>query len=267
MSAVVAEPLPMASFTSCEVSVESPVRLPTDRLSLDAARLNSSVRRYFVDEFYTRNFQRIQRESPRSTVLDIGGHKHRKRGRFDANRYAMPIVYANLDERWQPDIVCDAASVPRPDCSFDVVVLAEIVEHLRDPIAALREACRLLRPGGELLATAPFMFRVHTDPIDVGRYAPDWWRDALAQAGFASATLEPQGAVASVAAEIARAWAKDTIDRGVAGPIAAAVLRHGVSWARSWAGRVERLGSWERDGFRGSFTTGYGVRAIKGGRV
>lgn len=241
-----------------------PRRLALERFGLEQGVLDYSVRRYFVDEFFTRHFERLARERPGATIIDIGGHKHRKRGRFDAGRYPMPVRYANLDARWEPDFLCDASAVPAAEGSFDVVVLGEVIEHLPAPEAALREACRLLAPGGELLATAPFMFRVHPDPIDVGRYAPDWWARALERAGFASAQIEPQGAVASVAAEIARAWAKDTIDRGSAGRWAG-VLRAGVRRFRAWAGRVERRGGWESDGFRGSFTTGFGVRALKGG--
>ena len=230
---------------------------------MDSSVLDYSVRRYFVDEFYTRHFDELERRVAR--VLDIGGHKHRKRGRFDANTRRVEMVYANIDASREPDLLCDAGRVPAPDRSFDAVVLSEVVEHLAEPITALREAARLLRDGGVLLATAPFMFRVHPDPIDVGRYAPDWWARALGEAGFTDAQIEPQGAIGSVAAEIARAWVKDSIDRGrLRGP-AAWVARRGVAWARAWVGRAERGHGWEEDPFRGSFTTGFGVRAIKGG--
>lgn len=44
-----------------------------------------------------------------------------------------------------PDIVCDAAAVPKPDKSFDVVSVCELLEHVDDPLAVLREAVRLAR--------------------------------------------------------------------------------------------------------------------------
>lgn len=45
----------------------------------------------------------------------------------------------------------DAAAVPLADGCADVVVAGEILEHVPDLPAAVREACRLLRPGGLLV--------------------------------------------------------------------------------------------------------------------
>ncbi len=48
-----------------------------------------------------------------------------------------------------------ASAVPFPDASFDRVVIANVLFYLRDPVAALREATRLLRPGGRLVLLEP----------------------------------------------------------------------------------------------------------------
>ncbi len=46
---------------------------------------------------------------------------------------------------------CDAAALPLPDGAFDLVVSMAVLEHVRDPVAALRETARLLAPGGTAL--------------------------------------------------------------------------------------------------------------------
>ena len=47
-----------------------------------------------------------------------------------------------------------------PDASFDVVVVGELLEHLRDPGSAVAEAQRVLRPGGTLVGSVPNGYRL-----------------------------------------------------------------------------------------------------------
>jgi ubiquinone/menaquinone biosynthesis C-methylase UbiE len=62
------------------------------------------------------------------------------------------------------DIICDITTVPLPDASFDAILCSEVLEHLPDPIPALREMARLLKPGGVFIGTSPFWSLTHFAP-------------------------------------------------------------------------------------------------------
>lgn len=52
----------------------------------------------------------------------------------------------------------DALHLSFPDGGFDLVVSNDVYEHVPDIQLALAEACRVLRPGGTLIATLPFHY-------------------------------------------------------------------------------------------------------------
>jgi SAM-dependent methyltransferase len=49
-------------------------------------------------------------------------------------------------------VEADALSLPLADASHDAACLVQVLEYVTDPVAALREAARIVRPGGAVLA-------------------------------------------------------------------------------------------------------------------
>lgn len=77
-------------------------------------------------------------------------------------------VDANPERRRWADVACDAQLLPFADASFDSVVSSHMVEHLRDPIAALQEMARVLCTGGVMAHVIPD--RRHTPHRESTRY-------------------------------------------------------------------------------------------------
>jgi ubiquinone/menaquinone biosynthesis C-methylase UbiE len=62
------------------------------------------------------------------------------------------------------DIISDIVSIPLADDSVDAIMCTEVLEHIPDPVSAIKEFGRLVKPGGYLLITAPFASLTHFAP-------------------------------------------------------------------------------------------------------
>jgi SAM-dependent methyltransferase len=124
-------------------------------------------------------------------------------------------------------IAADVRELPFPDACFDSVVCIEVLEYLPDYVKALREFRRVLKDGGRLLITVPFMSPVHgvalpdADDTDFMRLTARGWAHALSDL-FISVRIRPLGGKWTIAADCVLAGLKG---RGLAmGAVRAALL-------------------------------------------
>jgi len=222
---------------------------------LYAGGVGFSVRRHFVDEFLSRHVATL---AAGSRVLDLGGNRVGKRGRFDIGRCGLRVVYANLTRAKRPDVQADAMSVPIRDGCFDAVICSELLEHVPEPVTVLQETCRVLAVGGALLACAPFLYRIHGDPHDYGRYTEDYWIRALSSSGLRIVVLERQGLFYSVLVDFCKQYVDALWHRPLRD-----VARWPLVVAQGMALRREQTQRVRTHPFLRSFTTGYGIVAVK----
>jgi ubiquinone/menaquinone biosynthesis C-methylase UbiE len=92
------------------------------------------------------------------------------------------------------DYISDITTIPVASESFDVILCTEVLEHVSEPIKAVNEFRRILRPGGTLLLTAPLGSGLHQEPYHFyGGYTPYWFHRFLNEAGFKDILVEPNG--------------------------------------------------------------------------
>jgi SAM-dependent methyltransferase len=94
----------------------------------------------------------------------------------------------------ETNLVCDITEIPEPDASFDAVLCTEVLEHVPDPVCALEELARLLKPGGTVILSVPFCSFTHFAPYHfstgLSRY---WYEQHLGRLGFEQVTCEANG--------------------------------------------------------------------------
>jgi SAM-dependent methyltransferase len=91
------------------------------------------------------------------------------------------------------DALASADDLPFDDATFDCVLCTEVLEHCSEPAAVLAEIQRVLRPGGQLFLTTPFMVALHEMPHDYYRYTPSGLRHLAQSAGLAVTSVRSRG--------------------------------------------------------------------------
>ena len=145
------------------------------------------------------------------TVLDVGcGHKPYKPLLLSPPSRATRYIGLDLPDNCysQPDIEWDGHTIPLADASVDSCLFTEVLEHCPDGAAVLGEVWRVLKPGGYLFLTVPFIWPIHTVPHDEYRYTPFSLKRLLHGAGFLITDMKATGGRNAVLSIMLGLWVR-----------------------------------------------------------
>jgi SAM-dependent methyltransferase len=112
-----------------------------------------------------------------------------------AKNAAAELLAADIDPpAGSSALPIDPASgrVPLDDGSIDAILSTQVLEHVADVGAYLREARRLLKPGGLLFCSTHGAFILHRHPTDFRRWTIDGLRYEFETAGFVVERVDPR---------------------------------------------------------------------------
>lgn len=115
-------------------------------------------------------------------VLDVGCGWGGKDIYYATTTRLRSIVGVDIPGVFKPDVATEfaqtvgaskasfltgfAENLPVPEESFDLVIMEDVLEHVRDPEAVLGECLRVLRPGGKCVARFPSIRMVYAHHFD-----------------------------------------------------------------------------------------------------
>jgi SAM-dependent methyltransferase len=123
-------------------------------------------------------------------VLDAGAGDAPYRKHFQHVTYET-ADFGEVDKEYPNlDYKCTLENLPMADATYDLVLCSQVLEHISEPVAALREIRRVLKPNGQAWVSAPLFYEEHEAPYDFHRYTQFAWRRMAAEAGFSVESLE-----------------------------------------------------------------------------
>ncbi|MHB9019329.1 MAG: class I SAM-dependent methyltransferase [Minisyncoccota bacterium] len=107
-------------------------------------------------------------------VLDIGGG-----GRFTKWLAEYKNLFLNtnyktfdFDKSTGADIVGDIHKIPLKDGDVDAIICSSVLEHVENPMLAIKEMYRILKPSGKLFVYVPSIYPYHARKD----HYSDYWR-------------------------------------------------------------------------------------------
>jgi SAM-dependent methyltransferase len=143
------------------------------KISLSRALQNEVIEKYFF----------------KGDLLDFGG------GEISHNRSLIKCgsyKSINIDAKMKPTWVTDVNDpFPCSDGSFNHIFSFNTLEHIFAVNQKLSEFYRVLKPGGDILISTPFLYPIHGHPDDFYRFTPSWYDKALKMHGFRQIKVTP----------------------------------------------------------------------------
>ena len=125
--------------------------------------------------------------------LELGTWTAFPRARTEALRAGeglAELIRTDLDPSYEVDVVADATALPFRTKSIDRVASNSVFEHIAHPHHVIAESFRVLKPGGVMVVTMPFVFNLHGYPDDYVRLTPSFFERICHEAGFATVVAE-----------------------------------------------------------------------------
>jgi SAM-dependent methyltransferase len=152
---------------------------------------NPGIIGFFTNPFFFARrslYDNIVKLAPhiKGETLDVGCGQKPYKHLFQSSKYIGIEVeqeghdHANEDV----DFFYDGKRIPFDDNHFDSAITSQVLEHVFEPDAFLREICRVLKPQGTLLLTVPFVWDEHEQPYDYARYSSFGLKYLLEKNGF-----------------------------------------------------------------------------------
>jgi SAM-dependent methyltransferase len=104
------------------------------------------------------------------------------------------VINLEISNYRSTDMLAAGEALPFKDASFDAILSLAVLEHVRDPFACAREMLRVVKPGGQIMCSVPFLQPEHNFPGHFYNMTQTGLRNLFGDAAeLVSAEVPPHG--------------------------------------------------------------------------
>jgi SAM-dependent methyltransferase len=108
-----------------------------------------------IDRVYIERFLATHAGDIRGRVLEVGGDDYTRKFGVSERVESCDVLHVTVGNP-RATIIADLAHAPHiPDGAFDCIILTQVLHLIFDFRSAVQTLCRILKPGGVVLATVP----------------------------------------------------------------------------------------------------------------
>jgi SAM-dependent methyltransferase len=168
---------------------------------------------YWIDRTTIRRGLERHQQLFQGLVLDIGcrSRPYEELVERAGGRYIGLDLPRAKSARGHADVWGSGTRLPFRDKWFDAVLNTQVIDDIPDPGKLLREARRVLKPGGHLVLTVSKSWALHDEPHDYWRFTSHGLRYLLNDAGFINVEIEPRCGTWAMLAQLVSAQLDRTV--------------------------------------------------------
>lgn len=156
----------------------------------------------------------------KGNVLDLGcGVMPYKNYLLEAktisNYIGIDLEHSEYHNKIKPDLFWDGITIPLANNSQDWIIATEFLEHYFDTEHILLEMKRVLKPGGCIFFSVPFIYTLHEIPHDHHRFTPFTLSKHFEKCGFVKNEIYPRGGFNYSLLIMMSLWAKNAGSKGL----------------------------------------------------
>lgn len=164
---------------------------------------------YFIAKYYILKDTKstLGSYSFRGSLLDIGCGEKPYKSLFKSIDEYIGIDFANYSinkdfkgeapEHYFTDDYLNTLILPYKNESFDNVVAFQVLEHHKNPTKMISEVVRIVKPGGYILITLPFLGGLHEEPHDYHRFTRYGLIELFSRSNCEIVKIKEQGSIFS----------------------------------------------------------------------